>query len=172
MKDATLQAISPIVSWTTALFGCIACPLRDTTIKALMSRSVDILVCAGGFVEAAGYSDTTEVVYSKQYTYWMKRCRENGYRLQLQLTYEGSRFYKQSAAGRYLRIHIARQGIPCIIPFPTCTKPTLFVRTMDIDLGMSLDEVNAMIVEVYDRDAEFIRREHQTIVKSIQVLSN
>ena len=170
MIDATLCTVSPMTSWVGGLFGCTVGPLRDTAVKERMSHNVNIAVCPGGFVEAAGYSTNTEVIYTKQYTYWMKRCREHGYRLQLKVFYEGSRFYTQPGTMRNLRMWVARRHMPCILPFPACTKPTLYVRTMDIGLSMSLDEVNKMIVDTYTRDADLLRREYGTTVKTLQLV--
>ena len=146
-------------------------PLTDETVKKLMSEKRNIMALPGGFVEAAGVTTSTELIYLGKLPYWMHRCRSSGYTLRISLIYEGSRFYDQSDIGTSTRLMLAKHDIPCVVPVPTVRKPTLFVRTMDVNLDWTMNEVVEMIQTNYTIDVQMIKHKYGVDCKPVRIIS-
>jgi hypothetical protein len=169
--DRNLYRMSPGASWSARMLNLDPRPLTDTTVKQLMSENRNIFALPGGFIEASGVSTGTELVYLGKLPYWIYRCRSSGYALRLTIIYEGSRFYDQPDTGTNLRLCLAQHSIPCIVPIPTGRRPTLFVRTIEVQLEMQLDEVASMVQTQYGADIQSINDKYGVQCKQLRLIS-
>ncbi len=81
--DRNLYWLSPGASWSAQMLDLDPRPLTDSTVKQLISEKRNIYALPGGFIEAAGVSTGTELIYLGKLPYWMHRCRSGGYTLWL-----------------------------------------------------------------------------------------
>ena len=77
--DRKLFWLSPGARWSANMLDMDPRPLTDETVKKLMSEKRNIMALPGGFVEAAGVTTNTELIYLGKLPYWMHRCRSTGY---------------------------------------------------------------------------------------------
>merc|ERR1711981_194617 len=87
-----------------------------------MANGEDCVVFPGGFVEATCTSRSCLRLYTGVYGYWVNRCLENGYDVEVAMVYHGSEIWDQGEAFFETRLAFAKKGIPGILPtFPSRT---------------------------------------------------
>jgi hypothetical protein len=148
-------------------------PLSDQHIKSLMRKRSHLTVIPGGFVEASGQTDASEVRYTGTYSYWQRRAREHGYRVVLALLYGATEFYWQPQTGKDWRVRLALQNIPCVMPVPRifAKPPLIFLRELELPLDLDEAGIHALITRHHRADAQWINTTHGVRVKPLELIS-
>ena len=172
LMDNLAYSSSPFVQWVGYMSGVVPDRLTNARVVQLMRQQCNIALFAGGFVELAGNTTVTEVIYTAKIPYWIKRCAQYGYQLRLTIIYEVSRFYQQPVWGTETRLAIAAYNLPAMLAIPNIgSKPTLFVRTLDIDLDMDILAIEQCIREQYATDLQYIYIHHGVQLKQLRLIS-
>lgn len=121
--DDKLCALSPMMKASARLCGSAKIyPVGDKHVRTAMSKSEDCVVFPGGFVEATCTSRSCLRLYTGTYGYWVNRCIEYGYDIEVVLIYHGSEIWEQGEAFFESRLSLAKKGMPGILPtFPNRT---------------------------------------------------
>lgn len=178
MFDSTLYHMSLGATWSARTLGHTSAPLTHKSISRLMSgkQRPNLCVLPGGFVEAAGATDTTEYISLDKIAYYQKMCKRYGYRLQYLMIYGGSTFYRHHDLLRGARLSLAAMGIPAVAATPTNVVggevDTIAVRPFHIDLDASLSHISDQITATYISDATTLEQADGLTTKSLEIRSN
>jgi len=121
--DEKLCALSPIMKACARLCGSAKIrPVGDTHVRQAMTNREDCVVFPGGFIEATCTSRSCLRLYTGLYGYWVNRCIEYGYDIEVVLIYHGSDIWEHGEAFFDTRLACAKKGVPGILPtFPART---------------------------------------------------
>jgi hypothetical protein len=133
-------------------------------------------VLPGGFVEAAGATETIEYVSMDKITYYQKMCKRYGYRLQYHMIYGGSSLYRHHDLWRDTRLKLSAMDIPAPLATPTnvfgSEADVIAVRPFHIDLDANVSHISDQIKATYALDAATLKQEDHMTVKQLVIRSN
>ena len=93
------------------------CGLRHDKIQSLMQDYAhDVVVIAGGFVEASVGTATSNRIVTHMWPYWVKMSLMHKFDVGFLWVYGGTEVFAQSDVGLGARLSLARRGIPAVIP--------------------------------------------------------
>jgi len=121
--DDKLCALSPMMKASARMCGATKIyPVGDKYVRKAMDNAENCVVFPGGFIEATCTSKSCLRLYSGTYGYWVTRCIEYGYDIEVVLIYHGSEIWEQGEAFFDSRLAMAKKGMPGILPtFPART---------------------------------------------------
>jgi hypothetical protein len=129
--DKKLDYACPGACMVFKMFGLSTDLSNHRSIDKKMQGQQTVAALPGGFVEAVGGTDETQVLYLGTVAYWLKQCKKHGYSLRIFHVYNGSDFVQQSAMGLETRIMIAdRFHLPIILPSSINHVDSLFTRCL------------------------------------------
>lgn len=156
--------------------GYIPHILDNSNVIDLMKNNENICLFPGGFVEVIGYTDKKIYIYTGTYSYWIKRCKEYGYDLRIQIVYNGTDFYKQSSLFLEARLFIAGKfKLPLILPYAIGNPKILFARQIlykhnelfDIDIRNRIEDD---IMKYHNMDKLIIKDEYNYHIKDFEII--
>jgi len=176
MFDSKLYNMSWGATWSARTLGHPSAPLTHKSVSGIMcSGQKNICVMPGGFVEAAGATETIEYISLDKITYYQKMCKRYGYRLQYLMIYGGSTFYRHHDVWRDARLQLAALDIPSAVVTPTKVfggeADVIAVRPFSIHLDASVSHISDQLKAVYASDTVTLEREHRMTMKQLEIRS-
>eukprot|EP00658_Telonema_sp_P-2_P081309 TRINITY_DN829_c0_g1_i12.p1 TRINITY_DN829_c0_g1~~TRINITY_DN829_c0_g1_i12.p1 ORF type:complete len:254 (-),score=64.08 TRINITY_DN829_c0_g1_i12:300-1061(-) len=114
--------------------------LKHTKVTSALERGeCDLIVVAGGFVEAAAGTQNANRIARQTWPYWVKQCLVHGYDLSFLWIYGATQVFDQSEESLENRVKLASHSIPAITPFgkfglPIPRSPPLRVLNFKMEL--------------------------------------
>lgn len=128
--DDKLCALSPTMKASARLCGSSKIyPVGDKHVRTAMGNRESCVVFPGGFIEAACTSRTCLRLYTGIYGYWVNRCIQYGYDIEVVLMYHGGDIWEQGESLFDARLSMAKKGMPGILPTHPSRTP-LAVREL------------------------------------------
>jgi len=177
--DNNLAVFNPFIKMFAKWTGMLDLQgLKHTKVQGVMQHAEhDVLVVAGGFVEAAVGTQQHNRICRQMWPYWVKQCLHHGYDLSFLWILGGTEVFHQSESSVQTRFNLASLSLPAITPIgkfglPIPLSTPLRIMNFKIELpsitNPSADQVDHWVL-VLERRVQELIREHSQVPEQLGV---